>query len=155
MKFLADDTLGRLSKWLRLLGFDTEQYHGAADRTFLRIAASRGRIAISRRRDLTLKQYSGRMIVIRSERLEEQMGELVRNFGLPVDEEKFFCLCLECNVYLEKISKRHAIGLVPSYILESQEEFRKCPACGRIFWAGTHRENAMNFLKRHNLIGHP
>lgn len=152
MKFLADETLGRLIKWLRLLGFDTELYRGPAGRVFLRKAAAGGRIALSRRRDLSTRQYTGRMMIISSDRIEEQLRELIHQHGLPLNRENFFRCCTGCNKLLETISRQETAGLVPIYVFETEKDFRKCSDCGKIFWAGTHHERALSFLVKHNLI---
>lgn len=154
MKFLTDETLGRLTKWLRLLGFDTELYRGPADRAFLRKAAAEGRIALSRRRDLSTRQYSGQLIIICSDRIEEQLRELINRHGLQLDSGIFFQFCTECNKPPEMISRQKAAGLVPVYVFETEKDFRRCSGCGKIFWAGTHHERALSFLVKHNLI-HP
>ena len=59
MKFLADSSLGRLSKWLRLLGYDTVYWRGEADRSFLRKAEKEGRVVLTRRRDVLARQHPG------------------------------------------------------------------------------------------------
>jgi uncharacterized protein with PIN domain len=152
MIFLADETLGRLIKWLRLLGFDTKLYRGPADRVFLRKAAAEGRIALSRRRDLSTRQYSGQMMIIGSDRIEEQLKELIHNHSLPLDRGNFFQFCIGCNKPLETISRQEAGELVPGYVFETEKDFRRCSDCGKIFWAGTHHERALSFLVKHNLI---
>ena len=63
MKFLADSSLGRLSTWLRMLGYDTVYWRGVAERSFLRKAEKEGRAVLTRRKDLLARQHAGIVLV--------------------------------------------------------------------------------------------
>ena len=154
VKFIADATLGKLVKWLRILGYDTVTWWGRAERPFLRQAAADERVALTRRRDLAGRQFSGRLVVIRSEQIEEQLPELLARLSLCPQEERFFSRCLKCNAPLRKVSREEVEGKVPSYIWETSAKFRACPRCGGIFWPGTHRRNMEALLNARTVSRH-
>ncbi len=148
MKFLADSSLGRLSRWMRILGHDTVYWRGDADRAFLRKAEKEGRVALTRRKDILARQHPGRVLIVESDRVEEQIVEVVTRLDLPLRPGAFFTICLECNVPLREVTRDDVRSEIPDYVYRTQHEFKRCPGCGRVYWPGTHRERAMVMLRR-------
>jgi uncharacterized protein with PIN domain len=155
VKFVVDANLGRLVKWLRILGYDTTYWKGDTDRDFLRKAQREGRIVLTRRRDLARRQYAGALIVIEADHLEEQLRELLEKVALRPDPDRFLRICLRCNESLAQVRKEDVEGMVPAYVLETNETFFACPRCGGIFWPGTHRKNMLLFLTKRIPSGRP
>jgi uncharacterized protein len=148
MKFLADSSLGRLSKWLRILGYDTVYCRGEADRIFLRKAEREGRAVLTRRKDVLSRQHPGLVLFVENDRVEDQLVEVLGKLDLKPEPENLFTLCLRCNESLKEASPEEVRSLVPDYVFRTQSEFRLCPKCGRVFWPGTHRERALSALRR-------
>jgi len=148
MKFLADSSLGRLSKWLRILGYDTVYWRGEADRSFLRKAEKEGRAVLTRRKDVLAKQHPGIVLFVENDRVEVQIEEVLEKLDLRPEPKNLFTLCLRCNESLKEAKPEDVRPLVPEYVLRTQKEFRVCPGCGGVFWPGTHRERALSTLKR-------
>ena len=84
-RFICDRNLGKLAKWLRILGYDTFFYRGNADRDFLRKADREGRIALTRKRDLERRQHAGCLVVIKADRADAQIGEILEVLALSPD----------------------------------------------------------------------
>ena len=82
MKFLADSSLGRLSKWLRILGYDTVYWRGEADRAFLRKAEREGRAVLTRRKDVLARQHPGLVLFVENDRVEDQLVEVLGKLDL-------------------------------------------------------------------------
>ena len=143
MKFLADSSLGRLSKWLRILGYDTIYWRGEADRVFLRKAEKEGRAVLTRRKDVLARQHPGLVLFVENDRVEGQLVEILGKLDLKPEPENLFTLCLRCNESLKEASPEEVRSLVPDYVFRTQKEFRVCPGCGGVFWPGTHRERAL------------
>jgi len=146
VRFAADATVGRLAKWLRLLGYDTTFQRGRADNAFLLSAGREGRVVLTRVTELAARQYQGRLLVVRSDKPEEQIAEVLAGLNLTVNPESFFRLCLRCNEPLTAIAKSEVEGRVPFYVFENQTAFRTCPGCRRIYWPGTHGAHAKSGL---------
>ena len=155
VKFITDSNLGKLAKWLRILGYDTTYHAGNADRSFLSKAQKEGRIALSRKKDMAERQFSGQLIVIQYDHVGDQLREVLNQLSLMPEPEQFFTLCLKCNEQLKKVSRDEVSGMVPDYIFTCHTEFHLCARCGGIFWPGTHRNNVDRFLKMHILHHHP
>lgn len=155
-RFTADRNLGKLAKWLRILGYDTLYDRGNADRNFLGRVAGEGRIALTRKRGLAgLSPLPGRLVVVTADRVEKQIGEVVRMLGLNPDPGKRMTRCLRCNEPLEEVPKGTVDGLVPVYVYEKYERFRRCPSCRRIFWPGTHRQHMEEDFRRRSPARRP
>jgi uncharacterized protein with PIN domain len=148
MKFLADSSLGRLSRWLRILGYDTVYWRGEADRAFLRRAEKEGRAVLTRRRDVLARQHPGIVLFVESDRVEDQIAEVLRKLNVKPDPDAFFTICLECNVPLIEVTRDEVRLEIPDYVYQTQHEFRRCPGCNRVYWPGTHRERAMAVLQK-------
>ena len=148
MKFLADSSLGRLSKWLRLLGYDTVYWRGEADRSFLRKAEREGRAVLTRRKDILARQHPGIVLLVENDRVEDQLVEILEKLDLKPDPGILYTLCLRCNESLKKAAPEEVRPLVPDYVFGTQKEFRVCPKCGGVFWPGTHRDRALSVLQR-------
>ncbi|HEY4690623.1 MAG TPA: Mut7-C RNAse domain-containing protein [Anaerolineae bacterium] len=142
-RLIADVMLGRLAKWLRLLGYDTRYDNSARDLALLRIAQAENRILLTR--DWALSRQRGvRAIWIESQDLAAQIEQVQAAVGPPLAGR--FTRCPVCNGRLESIDKADVEGRVPPYVFQTQDEFRRCPECGRIYWAATHVERIRRML---------
>ncbi len=155
MNFITDRTLGKLAKWLRILGYDTIYDCGAIDRGFLQRGAKEGRIVLTRRRDMAQRDFRGRMVIVRSDKVVEQIREIIDTLSLKPERDKLLSLCIKCNGELQDVTKTEIKERVPEYVFQTQDVFHVCPHCDEIYWAGTHREKILSFIERHNLTGHP
>jgi uncharacterized protein with PIN domain len=137
-RLFVDAMLGRLARWLRLMGYDTAYWREGSDSAFIQQARAEGRWIVTRDR-----QLAGRRGIlalrITSESLDGQISEaraLLRDIALRKPEP--FSRCPECNGELEVLSVEAARDLVPPYVWHTQSTFRRCPGCGRVYWKGTH-----------------
>ncbi|HAM37044.1 MAG TPA: hypothetical protein DEB40_05585 [Elusimicrobia bacterium] len=148
-RFLADSMLGKLARWLALLGYDAV-FAGSAgqpDTALLERARREDRIFLTR--DTRIPPVSGlRMLVLRSEDLEGQLLFVMRELGLKPDRKRLFTRCACCNLALETLPRRQALALVPPLVRELPTDFRRCPGCGRVYWSGTHTRRAAARLDR-------
>lgn len=140
LKFIVDENVGKLAKWLRLMGYDTVYFSGD-DSEMVATALRENRIiltrdtAIVRRRLATTGRL--RVVLLTTEDAEQQIGQVIGALGLGC-RFRPFSLCLECNRPLEERSKEEVKGRVPPYVFRTQEQYMECPACHRIYWRGTH-----------------
>jgi uncharacterized protein with PIN domain len=145
MKFIITDELGKLARWLRILGFDTQI---EKDRSKLVIKSLRDKRIILTR-DSKMSRFTGtRMVHIKSDFVEEQLTQLASELGFDIDKERLFSLCVICNKNLECAAKASVKNKVPAYVYGIQKSFMKCPECGRIYWQGTHWALVNEFLNK-------
>jgi len=145
--FLVDGMLGRLAKWLRILGYDTAYFPDLDDNELVRLARAEGRILLTRDRELA-RRRGLHSILIEDDQLEAQVRQVLRELGLS--EERPFSRCPVCNALLRRVEKESVRDKVPPYVFQTQEQFSLCPQCGRIYWKGTHWQRMREKLARLN-----
>lgn len=137
VRFIADSMLGRLAKWLRILGYDASYFRDAEDGRLLAIARREGRILLTRDTRLLLRRRLCPMLFVRHDRVWDQLRQVVGELGLNMGE-RLGSRCIRCNRSLAPLAKHRAAGRVPPYVLRHHDAFFQCEGCGRIFWGGTH-----------------
>jgi hypothetical protein len=142
--FAAERTLGKLAKWLRLLGFDaileTELPRGGFPD-----AAGPERTVLVRSRKLAQMKS---VVWIRSNDPLDQLRELAAGRWIARGDFRPFTRCLRCNAPIERVPRAEVQGLVPDYVWEMQAVFSRCPECRRIYWRGSHTQRAMERVER-------
>jgi uncharacterized protein with PIN domain len=144
LKLLADGMLGKLAKWLRLLGYDTAYDNVADDHELARLARAESRVLLTRDRDLASRRGL-RTLLVGSEVLEEQVREVQEALGPP--PALALSRCAACNTELEQVSPEDIASRVPPYVVRTQTDFRRCPGCGRVYWPGTHVDGMQKRLE--------
>ena len=139
MKFLADCMLGKLARWLRILGYDAAYDNHAEDNDLLAAAERENRILLTRDRPLYERARSLPCVFVEKNELDHQIAQLVTEVGLDLDRETF-TRCLECNVPILDADLEQVRMSVPPFVLKSQTQFYKCPACLRVYWSGSHTD---------------
>ncbi len=146
MKFLLTKELGRLVKWLRILGFDTEYFKQDNASSLIIEALRSGRIIITRNHRLP-RSGGIQIILIEAERIKEQVAEVLKALKIKPDSDMMFTRCILCNEKLKEIEKEKVKDNVPEYVFKTQEDFITCPKCKRIYWQGTHWGDVTKTLK--------
>jgi uncharacterized protein with PIN domain len=145
LKLLADGMLGKLAKWLRLLGYDTAYDNVADDPELAHRARAEGRVLLTRDRELA-SRHGLRTLLVESEVLEEQVRQVQEALGPP--SAPALSRCAVCNTELEQVSSEDIASRVPPYVVRTQTGFRRCPSCGRVYWPGTHVDEMQERLER-------
>ena len=133
--------MGKLAKWLRIMGYDTLFFNGSDDSGMIAIALAEDRVILTRDTQIMKRRVvtSGQLkaILIQSDEPERQMRQVIDSLNLDW-QFKPFTICLECNQPLVERSKQQVSNLVPPYVFQTQSQYMECPACHRIYWKGTH-----------------
>ena len=146
-RFVVDRMLGKLARWLRVLGYDTLYLGGAGD-DIIRRGLAEGRILLTRNRRAHPWLKQGRVVVIETDDPREQLREVVRRLSLPLVDAALLSRCLGCNRTLVTVGKEEVLGEVPDYVWQTETEFRRCQGCKRVFWAGSHADNMRYRLRK-------
>lgn len=144
LKFVADVHLGKLTKYLRLCGFNTYYRTPLSDHEIINLAISDKRIILTRDRELLKNKKVTHGYWIRSQYLYEQLRDVLLRFDLK-KRITLFTRCMECNGLLEDVSKKEILNRLLPETRRYYRKFKKCPDCNRIYWNGSHYQS----MKRH------
>ena len=135
--FIADGHLGKLTRNLRLLGFDVAYDQNAHDQQLLDIMKRESRALLTRDRRLLMHAIVQHGYCPRSQNADEQTIEVIRRFDL-FESIAPFTRCLRCNETLREVAKAEVIEKLEPLTKIYYEQFRRCTSCGQIYWAGSH-----------------
>jgi len=145
-KFVADVHLGRLTRYLRMMGFDILYKNNFNDDKIVRISLKEKRGILTKDRGILKRNEVTHGYWVRSTKIEEQTKEVLKRFNLQ-KEIKEFSRCLECNQLLVPIKKEMVIDELPLKVAQTQNEFYQCPSCKKIYWKGTHYQRMLSFIQ--------
>ncbi len=136
-RFMADAMLGRLARWLRILGFDTAWEAHIADGDLVRRALEQDRVILTRDRALPAEWRVDGVYLLEEEEPIAQLRDVAEAFQLA-KRVRLFTRCSRCNTLLARASREEARASVPPRVLEAQAELLRCPGCARFYWSGSH-----------------
>jgi len=140
-KFIADNNVGKLARWLRLMGYDTLLFKQKDDDRMIKTALREDRVILTKDAQFMKRHLvtNGRIRSIHIERDDPrlQVQQVVKMLKLDY-QFKPFSLCLECNRALIARGKDEVRTLVPTNVFETQTQYTQCPVCHRVYWPGTH-----------------
>ncbi|WP_461209801.1 Mut7-C RNAse domain-containing protein [Desulfocurvus sp. DL9XJH121] len=150
--FVVDANVAKLGALLRMLGLDAAGNPAWDDEDIARVAAREGRIVLSRDRALLKRSAVTHGRLLRAERPREQLLEILAQFGLrgpfsPLGR------CLRCNEPLLPVPKAEILHRLLPLTRKHYHDFHRCPACGRVYWAGSHHGAMLAWLREAGVQG--
>jgi len=145
-KFIADVHLGRLTRYLRMMGFDVLYKNDFNDDKIVEISLNKKRAILTRDRGVLKRNEVTHGYWVRNIEVEEQVKEVLKRFDLR-KEIKEFSRCIECNEPLKSIKKETIIDQLPPRVANSQNDFYRCPVCKKIYWKGAHYLRMLKFIQ--------
>jgi uncharacterized protein len=148
MRFICDDNLGKLARYLRILGFDTSFQEPISDPELLRLAAAEKRCLLTRDHHLLQHTHPYGILVLEDDDPLIQLAEVIRSLKLVVMPALLFQRCSRCNEITAPVDKAQTGNHIFPYILKTQNVIRKCSSCGRYYWKGTHYKRMIQELRK-------
>ncbi|MEM2249681.1 MAG: Mut7-C RNAse domain-containing protein [Candidatus Bathyarchaeia archaeon] len=140
MKFIVDGMLGKLTRWLRMLGHNVKYSNKLDDAQLITIAKREKRILLTR--DLELYQQATakgvQAFYVDGKTEAERLAQLAKKFGISLDINMAISRCPKCNAQVKPTSKGNVRGKVEETTYAYYNEFWRCPKCGQIYWQGAH-----------------
>ncbi len=137
IRFLVDQHLGSLARYLRMLGIDTEYNEDLSGHQLVKKANRENRILITK--DHSILKWNALKFgyFVYADDLDSQLEELLLQFKLR-DHISLFSRCLECNSILHPIEKEKIEHRLPQKVKELHNDYTICEKCDKIYWKGTH-----------------
>jgi hypothetical protein len=152
IKFIADRMLGKLVKWLRILGYDTAYPSFNDDLSLILIARQENRILLTRDVNLIKRRNICDFLFIESDHWEKQLLGIIKGLKLKIDlNSKIFSRCSLCNTLTKEVDKKEIKNYVPPYVFLTQNKFVYCPSCKKYYWRGTHWQRMTQKIQKLSL----
>ena len=150
LKFLTDGMLGKLTRWLRMLGHDVEYSKSLDDDQLIAKAKEEGRVLLTRDLKLYQRATSRGMdtFLVEDKSEDKKLAELAKRFNLKLEIDVATSYCPKCNTRIKLVSKGEVADNVPDTTYSYYNEFWKCPKCGQIYWQGAHWKRIDATLKK-------
>ncbi|MEM3616304.1 MAG: Mut7-C RNAse domain-containing protein [Candidatus Bathyarchaeia archaeon] len=140
MKFIVDGMLGKLTRWLRMLGHNVKYSNKLDDAQLIAIAKREKRILLTR--DLELYQQATakgvQAFYVDGKTEAEKLAQLAKKFGISLDINMAVSRCPKCNAQVKPTSKENVRDKVEETTFACYNEFWHCPKCGQVYWQGAH-----------------
>lgn len=137
-RFILDNHLGRLARYLRLLGFDALYFNDAADDPELaQIAHDEGRILLTRDRGLLKRSLVTYGYCLRTKDSKAQLTAVLHRYQLH-DQINPWTRCLRCNGRLQPVAKKTILHRLEPKTKLYFNDFQICADCEQIYWRGSH-----------------
>lgn len=143
-RFLLDAHLGRLARYLRMLGFDALYRNDCADHELAALSARERRILLTRDTGLLKHGIVTHGYWLRSTEARRQLVEVVRRFDLWRQMAPF-TRCMRCNAPLAP-APAEAVASAPPEARRRHRRFWRCPDCGRLYWQGSHYQRMQSWI---------
>lgn len=139
-RFLTDGMLGKLTRWLRMLGQDVEYTTAMADETLILEAKKTSRILLTR--DIQLFQRAmtrgAEALLIEGMDEAENLADLATRFKFKLQINLKTSRCSKCNTQIRSVRKDRIIDRIPEKTSTYYNEFWECPNCKQVYWQGAH-----------------
>lgn len=151
LKFIADVHLGKLTRYLRLCGYDTIYRTDLEDNEIIELASSENRFILTRDKQLLKSKKVTKGFWIRSQYPHTQLREVF--LGFEIEKPKaLFTRCLECNGLLREIEKKEILDRLLPMTRRYYRRFKICDNCNRIYWNGSHYRNMKKVISTLSII---
>ncbi|MBP9870593.1 MAG: Mut7-C ubiquitin/RNAse domain-containing protein [Nitrosomonas sp.] len=143
--FIVDANLGKLTRYLRLLGFDCLYRNDYDDGTVAAIASEQQRTVLTRDRSLLQRKIIMHGYFVRADDPKLQTQEVLKRFDLyslinPLTR------CSHCNGKLVEIEKQKIEHCLQPLTKLHYERFLICSACEHVYWQGSHCARVMHLV---------
>ena len=146
-RFVLDIHLGRLAKYLRMLGFDSRYQNDFEDGELARISSEEKRILLTKDRGLLKRSQVTHGYYVREIHPRSQLVEVLKRFDLFGSIHPFQ-RCMRCNGLLEAVNKEDVLDQLQPGTRATYNEFRRCIRCDQVYWRGSHYERMMRLVER-------
>lgn len=145
-RFVADVHLGKLARYMRLMGFDTVYRNDLEDQEIVKLSLEENRVILTRDIQLLKNSSVTHGYFVRSVKPSLQAREVVARFDLA-SSMKPFIRCIECNGTIEKVDREKVQHLLPAKTRQYYDEFYRCDRCGKVYWKGSHYREMLKWLE--------
>jgi len=140
LRFITDGMLGKLTRWLRMLGHDVNYFRSADDEKLVEMAKSEKRVLLTRDLELYQRAVSRGVeaVLVEATDESEKLADLARRFGFMLEIDLSVSRCPKCNSRIKAVSKEAVVDQIPEATSVYYNDFWRCMVCGQVYWRGAH-----------------
>jgi uncharacterized protein with PIN domain len=149
VKFLADSMLGKLARWLRMLGHDVIYNIELNDNELLELAKKDNSVLLTKDLELYRRAIAKSVdaLYLEGESESERLSEVAKRYDLTLKIDMEKSRCPICNTKLKATPKEQLSDELEKNTFTYYEKFWKCPNCGQVYWQGAHWKQISSTLK--------
>jgi uncharacterized protein len=149
LRFITDGMLGKLTRWLRMLGHDVNYFRSADDEKLAEMAKQEKRVLLTRDRNLYERAVSlgAEAVLVEATDEAHKLADLAGRFGFKLEIDLSVSRCPKCNAAIEAVSKGEVLDRIPEATSIYYDDFWRCPGCGKVYWQGAHWERIEKTLE--------
>jgi len=149
VKFIADSMLGKLARWLRMLGHDVIYTIQLNDNDLLELAKKENRVLLTKDLELYKRANAKNLdaLYLEGKSESERLAEVAKRYSLTLEIDMEKSHCPVCNTKLKATPKEQLSGEIEKNTFTYYDKFWKCPNCGQVYWQGAHWNQISNTLK--------
>lgn len=152
IRFICDDNLGKLARYLRVGGFDTLYEKNINNSRLIQLSLDDRRYILTRDHRLIERRLVRYYYLIEDDLWSDQLRAVMHHFGLIFKRENLFSRCLEDNVEIKPVAKEDIESLVFPHTYAHFDTFHQCPVCKRVYWSGSHTQVMLRRLEKAGFI---
>jgi uncharacterized protein with PIN domain len=148
-KFITDGMLGKLTRWLRILGHDVEYTSSMDDKELIQKAREEDRVLLTRDVELYKQAIAkgDEAFLIENPDQTANLASLAKRFQLRLDVNVEISRCPKCNGTIRTVSKTEIVEKIPATTSSNYDKFWQCRQCGQVYWRGAHWNRIEKTLK--------
>jgi len=144
-RFILDVHLGKLAKYMRVMGFDTLYQTDYSDDEILEIALEENRIILTCDLGILRNGMAKWGYYIRSRVSKVQLVEVMDTFSLR-EKSNPFSRFTKCNGLVEVVPKEQIVDRLYPQTSKFYNDFFRCSSCKQIYWEGSHFKSIKKFI---------
>ena len=157
-KFITDGMLGKLTRWLRILGHDVEYTSSMDDKELMQKAKKEDRVLLTRDGELYKQAIAkgAEAFLIENPNQTANLASLAKRFKVKLEVDVKISRCPKCNGTIRTVSKTEIADKIPLTTSSNYNEFWQCQQCAQVYWRGAHWNRIEKTLDdaRKTLVAH-
>jgi uncharacterized protein with PIN domain len=139
-KFITDGMLGKLTRWLRILGHDVEYTGSMDDKELMQKAKKEDRVLLTRDVELYKQAIAkgAEAFLVENPKQTANLASLAKRFKIKLEVNVRISRCPKCNGTITIVSKTEIADRIPLATSSNYNEFWHCQQCGQVYWRGAH-----------------
>jgi len=153
---VVDGMLGKLARWLRMLGVPALYRSSWDDEELLRVLAEPSSLLLTRDKDLARRaaKAGGSVLLLPQAQVEDLLAIVLPALGVEARFDQERALCPLCGSPLRRVDPGEVAGRVPERVAGTYSEFYVCAECGQVYWKGSHMRQIESTLEKVRWIVH-